>query len=65
VAPGPPPELLARNGPLPSAARDHGHLPGSGGVLSARLYSDPALFDQIVTECLPALVSGWGELAQW
>ena len=65
VAPGPPPKLLARNGPLPSADRDHGHLPGSGGVLSARLYSDPALFDQILTECLPALVSGWGELALW
>jgi len=65
VAPGPPPKLLARNGPLPSAVRDHGHLPGSGGVLSARLYSDPALFDQILTECLPALVSGWDELELW
>jgi lantibiotic biosynthesis protein len=65
VAPGPPPKLLARNGPLPSAVRDHGHVPGSGGVLSARLYSNPALFDQILTECLPALVSGWDELALW
>jgi thiopeptide-type bacteriocin biosynthesis protein len=65
LASGPQPKLLARNGPLPSAVRDHGHLPGSGGVLSARLYSDPALFDQILTECLPALVSGWDELALW
>ncbi len=65
VAPGPPPKLLARDDPLPSAVRDHGHLPGSGGVLSARLYSDPALFDQILTEHLPALVSGWDELTRW
>lgn len=62
---GPPPKLLARPGPLPSAGREHGHLPGSGDVLSARLYSDPALFDLIVTEYLPALVDGWDGLALW
>jgi thiopeptide-type bacteriocin biosynthesis protein len=59
--PGPPPKLLARHGPLPSPGR--GHLPGAGGVLSARLYSDPALFDLIVTRYLPALISGWDDLA--
>lgn len=63
--PGPPPKLLARSGPLPAAGREHGHLPGSGGVLSARLYSDPALFDLIVTRHLPDLTSGWDDLALW
>jgi thiopeptide-type bacteriocin biosynthesis protein len=65
VAPGPPPKLLASNEPLAFAGRDHGHLPGTGGILSARLYSDPALFDQILTGQLPALTGGWDELARW
>jgi thiopeptide-type bacteriocin biosynthesis protein len=63
--PGPPPKALARRGPLPSAGRDHGNLPGSGGVLSARLYSDPALFDLIVTDHIPVLIGGWDGLSLW
>jgi thiopeptide-type bacteriocin biosynthesis protein len=63
--PCPAPKLLARPGPLPAADRDHGHLPGAGRVLSARLYSDPALFDLIVTRHLPDLVSGWDDLTLW
>ena len=62
TAPGPPPGLLARPGPLPTAGRVHGHLPGSGSVLSARVYSHPAVLDLIVTGCLPALTGGWDEL---
>jgi thiopeptide-type bacteriocin biosynthesis protein len=61
----PPPKALTRPGPLPPAGRDHGNLPGAGGVLSARLYSDPALFDLIVTDYLPALTGGWDNLALW
>lgn len=63
--PGPPPKLLARSGVLPAADCEHAYVPGSGEVLSARLYSDPALFDLIVTGYLPALVSGWDDLARW
>jgi thiopeptide-type bacteriocin biosynthesis protein len=62
--PVPAPKLLARRGPLPVAGREHGHLPGSG-VLSARLYGDPALFDLIVTGHLPDLVDGWPGLSRW
>jgi lantibiotic biosynthesis protein len=65
ATPGAPPKALARCGPLPAAGRDHGILPGSGGVLSARLYSDPALFDLIVTGYLPALTGGWDGLSLW
>lgn len=60
-----PPKILARRGPFPGAGPDHGHLPGSGRVLSARLYTDPALFDLIVTDYLPALTEGWDRLSQW
>jgi lantibiotic biosynthesis protein len=63
--PGPPPKLLGRRSPIVAASRGPGYLPGAGGVLSARLYSDPALFDLIVTGHLPALVSGWDDLALW
>jgi class I lanthipeptide synthase len=62
--PAPPPKLLARRGPLLVAGREHGHLPGSG-VLSARLYGDPAVFDLIVTGHLPDLVDGWPGLSHW
>ena len=65
TSPAPPPKVLARRGPLPSADREQGHLPGSGDVLSARLYSDPALFDLIVTEHLPALLDEWDDLSLW
>jgi thiopeptide-type bacteriocin biosynthesis protein len=65
TTPDPPPKILARRGPLPSVGRGHGHLPGSGSVLSARLYSDPALFDTIVTEQLPDLADGWDDLLLW
>jgi thiopeptide-type bacteriocin biosynthesis protein len=63
VPPGPPPKALARPGPVLPPSR--GNLPGSGGVLSARLYSDPALFDLIVTGHLPALTDGWDDLSLW
>jgi thiopeptide-type bacteriocin biosynthesis protein len=58
------PKLLARRGPLQVVGREDGHLPGSG-VLSARLYGDPALFDLIVTGHLPDLADGWPELSHW
>lgn len=63
VSPGPPPKILARRGPFPAA--DPGHLPGAGSILSARLYSNPALFDLIVTRNLPVLTSEWDDLARW
>ena len=62
--PVPAPKVLFRRGPLPSASREHGYLPGSG-VLSARLYSHPDLFDTIVTRHLPDLADGWPELSCW
>jgi thiopeptide-type bacteriocin biosynthesis protein len=64
LPPIPAPKLLARRGPLPVTGREHGHLPGSE-VLSARLYSDPGLFDLIVTGHVPDLVDGWQELSHW
>jgi lantibiotic biosynthesis protein len=64
IPPVPAPRMLARRGPLPLVGREHGHLPGSG-VLSARLYSDPGLFDTILTRHLPDLVNGWDELSCW
>jgi thiopeptide-type bacteriocin biosynthesis protein len=60
--PLPAPKALAR--PLVVIGREHGLLPGSG-VLSARLYGHPALFDTIVTDCLPELVEGWDDLSRW
>jgi thiopeptide-type bacteriocin biosynthesis protein len=58
------PKALARRWPLPVVGRDHGHPPGSA-VLSARLYSDPRLFDLILTRHLPDLADGWPGLSYW
>jgi len=60
--PLPTPKALARRRPVIS--REHGHLPGSG-VLSARLYSHPELFDVILARHVPDLVDGLDELSHW
>jgi thiopeptide-type bacteriocin biosynthesis protein len=59
-----PPASISRRGPLPVIRAGHGHPPGSG-VLSARLYSHPDLFDLIITSHLPDLVQDWDELSRW
>jgi thiopeptide-type bacteriocin biosynthesis protein len=64
VPPVPAPRTLTRRRPLPPTAAGHGYPPGSG-VLSARLYTHPDLFDIIVTSCLPDLAQGWDELSRW
>ena len=64
IPPVPAPLTITRRGPLPVTGAGHGYPPGSG-VLSARLYSHPDLFDIIVTSCLPDLAQGWDELSRW
>ncbi|MGH3870173.1 MAG: thiopeptide-type bacteriocin biosynthesis protein [Pseudonocardiaceae bacterium] len=41
--------------------RDHGHAPGTSGLLFAKLYGDVHRQDVILAERLPALLAQWGE----
>lgn len=52
------PAIVAGSGPLPLIGREHGMLPGSQ-VLFAKVYGHPEVFDTILTDHLPALLSAW------
>ncbi|MGH7750353.1 MAG: thiopeptide-type bacteriocin biosynthesis protein, partial [Candidatus Dormibacteria bacterium] len=52
--------IVASSGPLPLIGREHGILPGSQ-VLFAKVYGHPDVFDTILTDHLPALLSAWDD----
>ncbi|MET9067762.1 lantibiotic dehydratase [Streptosporangium sandarakinum] len=61
----PAPKVLARSGPLTTVRADRGVLPGTGRVLFAKLYGDPTVFDLILTEHLPTLLTALPADARW
>ncbi|MGH3776470.1 MAG: thiopeptide-type bacteriocin biosynthesis protein [Pseudonocardiaceae bacterium] len=54
------PAIVASSGPLPLIGREDGMLPGSQ-VLFAKVYGHPDVFDTILTDHLPALLSVWDQ----
>lgn len=64
VPPARTPVVLATSGPLPVIGRHHGVLPGAG-VVYAKLYGHPDVFDTILTRHLPTLLAQWDEPPMW
>jgi thiopeptide-type bacteriocin biosynthesis protein len=64
TAPASAPAVLTRPGPLTIVSRNDAVLPG-GNVVYAKLYGDPLVVDEILTDYLPQLWSDWREPPQW
>ncbi|MGH3778300.1 MAG: lantibiotic dehydratase [Pseudonocardiaceae bacterium] len=67
VATAPParaPLVVTSAAPLPLIGREQGALPGSG-ILFAKLYGHPDVFDTILVHDLPALLTRWDEPPPW
>ncbi|WP_275581093.1 lantibiotic dehydratase [Natronosporangium hydrolyticum] len=63
VEPTPPPQLADPIEPV--TVRDHGHLPGCGGRVYAKLYGHPDRQTTILTEYLPLLLDQLGGGCRW
>lgn len=64
TAPAAAPAIVTSTGPLPVIRREHGILPGSH-ILFAKVYGHPDVFDTILANHLPALLSTWDEPPMW
>ncbi|MGH3546708.1 MAG: lantibiotic dehydratase [Pseudonocardiaceae bacterium] len=58
------PAVITSSAPLPLIGREQGALPGSG-VLFAKPYGHPDVFDTILTRHLPTLLNAWDEPPPW
>lgn len=58
------PAVITSSAPLPLVGREQGALPGSG-VLFAKLYGHPDVFDTILTHHLPTLLTTWDKPLRW
>ncbi|MCO5994801.1 lantibiotic dehydratase [Actinoallomurus rhizosphaericola] len=61
---GPAPAVVNRPGPLPLVDHQDGVLPGAG-VLFAKVYGHPEVFDTILTRAVPELLAGWEPAPMW
>lgn len=58
------PAVITSSAPLPLIGREQDALPGSG-VLFAKLYGHPDVFDTILTHHLSKLLNAWDEPPPW
>lgn len=58
------PAVITSSAPLALVGRAQGALPGSG-VLFAKLYGHPDVFDTILTHHLPTLLTKWDKPLRW
>ncbi|WP_276203307.1 lantibiotic dehydratase [Actinomadura flavalba] len=61
-AAAPAPRAVTRR---PTRSANRSVLPGTGTIAFAKLYSDPQLFDLILTEHLPVLLEAWTASPTW